>query len=815
SERALGRTQRPVGTAVYMAPEQAASQRLGPASDWYSMGVVLYEALTGVRPYAGSDLAVLLEKQQVRPQPPTALAPDLPRDLAKLCVDLLVPEPADRPCGPEILRRLSVHEDVLSARWTAASLLSARPPFLGRGVELARLADAFSRSRLGAVVARVVGAPGVGKTALCEAALRRAAEQEPQLLVLAGACSRYPDRPHAPLQEPIAKLAEALRERQVSLSASALRLLERAFPGVGIGLEAKHPGRTALAPEPLEQRWRTIAALAGILAELARARPIVIWLDDYQWADVDTQRFVSALVESEDAPRLLLLLSEEPEPGTLRAPSPRAHDTISLGNLSCPDAQGLIRELCERAQTDVVDRLWEEHRVPHSPLAMLERTRHALLYPDAGAAELGSLYAERVRQLSEPARRVLELVCAAFDPTPYAIFERAASLSAAEFTQHLSTLRVSGLVRSLSLHNEDALAPGHSLVAELVDLELTGPRRVLIHQRLASALVARDGVRAAGRLLRHQGESGDHARAAESAERAAELAHGCFAFQRAAELFTLRASLKPPASDEQGHRLLRRMAEALAHAGWSLSAAGVYRDAAAYASAADALHMKRRLLECLLRGGELEEGEQVLRELLTELGLSLTRAQWSVTWTRVGLRLFGLSFREQREETIPATELGKVDTLFACSAQLSRCDLPNGYALRSSAFTAAHALGEPKRVARALCVEAWNLVGARSRERARSRSMIEAARGLVERHDAPLLAGHLRLAQGMAALIGHQMRECSTLCRDAERVFRDSCSDVDWELGVAQAYQLLALSSMGHYRELAPRLALARREAEE
>jgi hypothetical protein len=817
SERALGRALRPVGTASYVAPEQAAAQRLGPESDWYSMGVVLYEALTGMRPYAGSDLAVLLEKQQSRPQRPSELVPDLPRDLSQLCFDLLAPEPSQRPSGAEILRRLSVHEDVLSARWTVASLLSARPPFFGRTVELTRLASAFARSQRAVCVVRVVGEAGMGKTALCEAALRRAAEIEPQLLTLVGACSRYPDKPHAPLHEPLAKLGEALRERRASapLSASALRVLERAFPSVVLGLEAKSQGRTALTPDPLEQRWRAVAALSAIFDELARARPIALWLDDYQWADLDTQRFVSALVERADAPRLLLLLSEEPEPGSLRSPSPRAHETIQLRHFDADDAAALVRELCDRAgdARAEVERLWARPSGPHSPLSLIERTRQALLYPTADETGLAPLYAARLRALSEPARRVLQLVCAAFDATPYAIFERAAELSAAEFTQHLSTLRIAGLVRSLSFHGEDALAPAHPLVAELVDLALTGPRRVLIHQRLSAALIARDGVRAAGRLLRHQGESGDHARAAESAERAAEQAHASFAFQRAAELFTLRASLKPPTRDAQGYRSLRRMAEALANAGWSLSAAGVYRDAATFASAADALQMKQRTLECLLRGGELEEGDQVLNELLESLGFP--SARWSMLLSRATMRLFGITFREQREELIPATELAKVDALFACSAQLSRVDMRRGFALRTSALRAARGLGEPKRIARALCVEAWNAIDKRPRDGARAAAMMEAAQALVERHDAPLLAGHLRLARGMTALIGHQMRECATLCRDAERVFRDSCSDVAWEISVAQVHQLFALSQLGQYRELTPKLAQYRREAEE
>jgi eukaryotic-like serine/threonine-protein kinase len=112
-----------VGTVAYMAPEQAQSGKVGPAADWYALGVVLYEALTGALPHGGgTPLEVLLNKMQNAPPPPRARVPDVPRDLDQLCERLLLVDPAERPAEREILERLGI------AGRRRASSAAAAPP---------------------------------------------------------------------------------------------------------------------------------------------------------------------------------------------------------------------------------------------------------------------------------------------------------------------------------------------------------------------------------------------------------------------------------------------------------------------------------------------------------------------------------------------------------------------------------------------------------------------------------------------------------------------------------------------------------------
>jgi serine/threonine protein kinase len=95
-----------VGTAAYMAPEQWDEAGASAASDWYAVGVLLFQAITGVLPFAGSAHEVFVRKRTVGAPRLSSVVAHVPRDLDELAAELLHIEPTRRPSGCEVVSRL-------------------------------------------------------------------------------------------------------------------------------------------------------------------------------------------------------------------------------------------------------------------------------------------------------------------------------------------------------------------------------------------------------------------------------------------------------------------------------------------------------------------------------------------------------------------------------------------------------------------------------------------------------------------------------------------------------------------------------------
>jgi eukaryotic-like serine/threonine-protein kinase len=122
-----------IGTAQYLSPEQAKGAPVDQSSDLYSVGVVLYELLTGVVPFSGETPVEIAMKHLSRiPDPPSSKRAEIPRDLDLVVMRSLAKDPSERyQSADEMdadLRRISRGMAISPATEEAATAIIARPP---------------------------------------------------------------------------------------------------------------------------------------------------------------------------------------------------------------------------------------------------------------------------------------------------------------------------------------------------------------------------------------------------------------------------------------------------------------------------------------------------------------------------------------------------------------------------------------------------------------------------------------------------------------------------------------------------------------
>src|SRR5438552_4601853 len=296
------------GTPEYMSPEQGSQLPISKASDWYSVGVMLYQALTGRLPFKGKFFEVMMRKQTRKPVPPIEINPHVPRDLNDFCMRLLSREADTRPTGREIMRALGVPR---SSAMSPPSISAGS--FIGRERQIAELHDAFRATREGqTVVVYVHGNSGMGKSTLARIFLEQLKENTRNAIILQGRCYERESVPYKALDGVLDSLSKHLaslrRAKAESLMPRNRAALARVFP-VMLQVDSIFDARSAKREtiDLFTMRRQAFGALRELLANIASRKPLVIYIDDLQWADADSTFLMEVLLRPPDAPPLLLV----------------------------------------------------------------------------------------------------------------------------------------------------------------------------------------------------------------------------------------------------------------------------------------------------------------------------------------------------------------------------------------------------------------------------------------------------------------------------------------------------------------------------
>ena len=299
-----------VGSLRYASPEQCVGRAVGTASDLYTLGIVLYELVTGTHPFEADDPRALLSAHlQQQPTPVTERRPEVSAFLAEVIAVLLAKDPALRfASSAELAAVLREGEDgrwwverreALSSRSRLRLPIRRETGMHGRALELRRLDASWADAREGrGAVVLIEAEAGFGKSRLVDAWIASRAEREAEVLY----ASYAPARGRGGMRDAIVERF-GLENLESHLRPLLAELSELAPAFVAM---VRHEG-TPDGSAPLS-RGSLAAVLVRVLRGLAAQRPVIWIVEDLHFADANARALVLSLARTlADTPALLLV----------------------------------------------------------------------------------------------------------------------------------------------------------------------------------------------------------------------------------------------------------------------------------------------------------------------------------------------------------------------------------------------------------------------------------------------------------------------------------------------------------------------------
>lgn len=597
------------GTPWYIAPEQIRGSRIDARADLYALGCMLYEIVTGRPPFAGSLVEILDQHLHHSPQSPQVLAPHLPDELAELILQLLAKEPAARVGHVQAvacaLARVGFGGGDCWSDAPPPQPCLYRPRFAGRAGELRQLLQAIEELQRGnGGIVLVGGESGVGKTRLVLELAERVRRMG--VLELTGNCRAGHANALCPLSGVFEWLTDRCRERGRAeadrLLAKRGKVLADYFPNLAdLPGQDRYPDAAPLPPE--KARQRLFRYLLQTLGALAQDRPLLLLLDDLQWADELTLSFLGDAAMHQSLATVPCLVvgtyrtEEVAHPVLAELAASGAVERILLGRLAADSVSAMIADMLALRPAPAVFGGFLARQSEGNPFFVGEYVRAAvedgLIWQgeegdwrvgaageEAARAEdyealalpraIRDLVLQRLNRLCPETRTLLEVASVIGREVPVALLESVARQSPDVFMAGLAELSARQM---LGDGDQGDLQFCHHKLQEVIYASLGAEQRRELHRSVATLLAsgAVPGSRQ-GELGRHWEQAGEVTRAASCYLAGARTAKSCYANEEAERLYRAYARLSslpsPPgiaARNELGEEILRatgRMREA-------------------------------------------------------------------------------------------------------------------------------------------------------------------------------------------------------------------------------------------------------------
>ena len=212
----------------------------------------------------------------------------------------------------------------------------------------------------------------------------------------------------------------------------------------------------------------------------------------------------------------------------------------------------------------------------------------------------------------------------------------------------------------------------------------------------------------------------------------------------------------------------------------------------------------------MLVSGYTEDGLRTLGSLLPAIGLKLPttamRAIPGLLYDRLRLRLHSTNLSESNTAEISIAALSRADVCWSVAQGLAMVDPIRAARFHARHFLLARRAGDIYRLSRALAMEAGYSALSGSRTTGKADTTLRHAAELAAQCAHPQAAAFVAVVRGMAAFLEGRFRAACDALYGAEKVMRENCVDVAWELATARLVGCVSLFFLGELKNLSARL---------